>query len=244
MGFSNKKVVEAAVDLYGVTEYAESELDDQPIRARVELSEHGELDFGCHPLALLIPLCASRLLSLARRAPTLAPPIMAVLGACADALTGSDDPAAGRDFRVRRVVVTDPEALAMDVHMSGGQALPTAQVNSALPVVESQPEGSAERSTHLLLMAGRNGRPWGRFKFPRRSANPMITNTALCATLEHCARQESFEQVTRPAAAGLAALVDVWEELGSPYGTSVSASTAIDGVIIDAVVGETSSASG
>jgi hypothetical protein len=115
VGISTKKMFEAAVSLYGVTDYANSELEDPPIRARVELHELAKLGIDdCDPLALLIPLCASSLLSHVRHTPALVPPLMTVVGACADALIGGDVEAA-RLFRVRDVVKTDPELLNEDI---------------------------------------------------------------------------------------------------------------------------------
>ena len=96
-------------------------------------------------------------------------------------------------------------------------------------------------AAHGFLMARtRGGQPWGRFKIPRRSANPLITSAALFATLEACARQESFERATLPAALGLKSLIEAWKDLASPEGTSVSLSAAIDAAIIRAVLDETS----
>src|SRR2546428_9925922 len=105
MSVLNKKLFEAAVSLHGVSDYAHSGLEDRPMRARVELRDHARADIGDrHPLALLIPLAASRMLSLCRRAPRLVPPIMTVVEACAETLV--EGPSTARAFRLREVVET------------------------------------------------------------------------------------------------------------------------------------------
>lgn len=239
MGLLNSSVYEARVSLYGVSAYARSGLADHPIRAKVDLVNRRTVDYpGRDPAALLLPLAAARLVSLARRAPALVSPIMEILEFSADQLLQGESKA--RSFRLRELgVETDPAKLASLVQEIGPGFQASAQVNSGLPVVEDNPGGPPERRTTLVLMERRGDKPpWARFKIPRDSANPLVTSAAFFATLERCARGESFERVTLPAAAGLAALGKQWSAWGSPAGISVEESAQADAAVLGVVMAD------
>lgn len=219
MALLTKRVLEASVDLYGVADYAASGAEHRPMSAVVQITRHDN-DVGgmLDPLGLLVPLCASRLLSLSRREPSIVAPTMDVVRRAADAL-GERDEQSAQNFRVRDVA---EEANAITL---------------ALPIVETVPPGSAERSTKLVLARRRSGgKLWGEFKMPAKSGNPVVTSSALFAALEYVARFGSYDRAVRPTAIGLAALVAAWTESGSPPGVSVAASAEMDTWIMSAIL--------
>ena len=219
MAILSKRWLEASVALSSVSEYANSGEVDRPIRASVGLTRHVADEGGIDALGLLVPLCASRLLSLGRRDPSIVPSLMEIVSASAIELAElGDNPAA---FRVREIVDSvDPLILA-------------------LPIVDREPTAPTERETRLVL-AKRRGRGawWGEFKIPRSSANPVVTGTALFAVLEYVARYASYERALRPTITGLAALYAAWVERGSPLGVSVGDSVEIDSEILAAILGK------
>jgi hypothetical protein len=100
-----------------------------------------------------------------------------------------------------------------------GSDLSVAEVRGSIPVVEPESDLPVERRTQIRLLARRsNRRSRVNFKFPMRSANPLVTICALFATIEQAARRESFRDVTQPAAAGLVMLARMSERFSGHAG--------------------------
>ncbi len=234
MGLLNVNVFESSVALSGVQDYARSD-GERPISAHVAFDQLRALDLGASPLALFIPLAGVRLLGLMRREPQYAEPVATILSLAGAALLPDDCDAA--NFRMRDVVVTDPDALGTFV--GAGLNMSVAEMNSSIPVVEPQTDRPVERQTRILLVSRRsNGRLWASFKFPMKSANPLITASALFATIEQAARHESFERVTQPAAAGLVMLARMSEKFSDHTGfdpsTEAQANDLLTRMIVEA----------
>jgi hypothetical protein len=225
-----------AIEFYGVQDYAESGSEDRPVRAWAGESRWID-DLQRDPLALLIPLAACRLLSLSRRAPQYVPPLMGAVLACGEELTSSDE-ALVQKFRVRKLVETDPSILADEIAVSGGAALSAAEFNSSLPLLVSEAEhDSVERSTGIWLKQAKlGGGLWAEFQFRMDSSNPLVTAAALFAAIEYVARTQDYAEVTRPAAAGLLVLGQIWKGAGSPATLPVKLSKDLDSILTGVVM--------
>lgn len=211
MGLLNVELVNAHVSFAGITEYANSELEELPIRAQVEVSGADQLYQGKPALVTMLSLGACRMAEMLNREPQYMDPFMRLVGHLCDALL---DGPPGSEFRVRDHVTTDSAVLAAWAQVSGD---PTeAEVNGALPVVSEQ-LGGVEREAKLRLMMRKSGEaPWASFKFRLGSANPLTTIGTWSAALEHCVREYPYDQIAGPIAAALSAVYAGWAALGEP----------------------------
>ena len=234
MGLLNTKLAETSVTFAGIKDYAESGAEERLISAAVSV-EGAEVDVRGRPaLAMMVALGAGHMLGMLRQMPQYAGPFMEVVDGVATAILGEEP---RPDFKVRDYVLTDSEVLAMSVVCLGAEAMSEAALNSGLPVVVPRLDGKVERETRLRLKRGRRGGLlWVSYKFALGSSNPLTTISAWSATVEHAVQGWPHEVVARPAAAGLAALVQAWREMGSPPGLPLQVATGLEQMVAEVVV--------
>lgn len=138
MGPFARKLAESRVSFSGIREYAESGLEDRPIRANAVLTERRRFD-GKIPLLYLGPLGAVRLLSMLRREPHYVFPFMALVEAAGRRLRTSE---ASHQFRMRDCVETNPQELSEEIERArygsdaqAEYAVRMAELNSSIPIV-------------------------------------------------------------------------------------------------------------
>jgi len=136
MGLLKVNVFESSVAFSGVQGYASSD-GERPITAHVSFDQLRTLDLGVSPLALLKPLAGVRLLGLMRRQPQYAEPVATILSLAGAALLPDDCNAA--NFRMRDVVVTDPDTLGTFV--GAGLNMSVAEMNSSIRWSSRKPIG-------------------------------------------------------------------------------------------------------
>lgn len=227
MGLLNVELVAAQVSFAGIAAYANSDLEECPIRAQVAISGDDQLYQGKPALVTMLSLGACRMAEMLNREPRYMEPFMRLVGHVSDALLGLPS---GADFRVRDHVLTDSVELTTWAQMSGD---PTqAEVNGALPVVDKQLEG-VERETTLRLMVRKSSEaPWASFKFKLGSANPLTTIGAWSAALEQGVRSYPYEEIARPTAAALSTVSAGWVALGEPPQIPTGPMTLLKGAAV------------
>lgn len=227
MGLLNAELVNARVSFAGITEYANSGLEERPIHAQVVVSGVDQLYQGRPALVTMLALGACRMAEMLNRQPQYMAPFMRLVGHLSDTLL---ERPSGGDFRVRDHVLTDSAELATWAQMSGD---PTqAEVNSSLPVVSQQLHG-IERETKLrLTMRKSSEAPWASFKFRLGSANPLTTIGAWSAALEHSVRSYPYEEIARPTAAALSTVSAGWVALGEPPQIPTEPMTLLKGAAV------------
>ncbi len=237
MGILNEKRAAATITFGGIREYATSGTEERPIRAHFDFGTDADARFGYRPaLATMIPLSAAHLLRNFRSAPMYAAPFMALVE---NVHAGVLESGGGTDFRVRDQVVTDPEDLTISVMGLGDGAIAEAQLNSSIPVLQSDPIGEVERKVSLRLMIGRRAKnPWTSFVFPMRSSNPLTTIGAWCAAVEHGIREWPVEEVAIPACAALGALSATWHNLGEPSSLPLDLTSSIEALLAEVVAAD------
>ena len=89
MGLLNTELVNAQVSFAGITEYANSELEERPIRAQVAVSGANQLYQGKPALVTMLSLGACRMAEMLNREPQYMDPFMRLVGHLSDALSAA-----------------------------------------------------------------------------------------------------------------------------------------------------------